>query len=487
MIRAPLPAPEDAALFSPEVARTIVQADRLAFETGQPQTYQLAVGDGDTRRIFDAVKTPVRGPDGKLGGLVDVLHEVKGTAQTEEKHKQALRDLQHRLEEQALAHKSAEDRLRQSHEQECAALQNARENSEDSWNEQLAELRRRLDEKTIEHAEAQTLLSQQQQLQPEDFEKRVAAERAAAERAFEAELEQVRAEHAKKLHAAVAEEQKRGDELVELAQAEHAQTLSEYQSAWETSETALQQAKKELEELRQRTSPSEASVAARQEREELIRRLAEQTAAKLGLEESLRRAHEKVQGLKERLAQPRDLNPHQIEEIRRQAAAELEKKGHEDRIGWQERLDLAAQEHEHQFRSAKDTWERTQADFERRLAEAHSRHEELQGEVARLTQPRELDPQQVEEVRRLAAVEHERKWSEDRTGWQNRLDLAHQEHDERFRSAQESWRQTLADYDRRLTKAPIRLPKPMLFAINSNRAGYRCRRHAEKRKSWNCC
>ena len=37
---------EDAALFSPEVACTIIQADRVAFETGQPQSYQLAVGDG---------------------------------------------------------------------------------------------------------------------------------------------------------------------------------------------------------------------------------------------------------------------------------------------------------------------------------------------------------------------------------------------------------------------------------------------------------
>ncbi len=444
---------EDAALFSPEVARTIVQADRLAFETGQPQSYQLAVGDGDERRIFDAVKTPVRGPDGKLGGLVDVLHEVKSTPQGEEKHKQALRDLERRLEEQALAHKTSEDRLRQSHEKQCAALHTARQNSEDSWNEQLAELRRRLDEKTIEHAEAQTLLSQLPQEQDEDFEERVAGERASAERAYEAKLETTRAEHAKHLQAAVAAEQQRGDELVELAQQEHAQTLAEYQSAWETSEAALQQAKNELEELRGRSTQPEASVAARQEREELIQRLAEQTAAKLGLEESLRRAHEKLQGLKERIAQPRDLNQHQVEEIRRQAAAELERKWNEDRAALQQRLDLTAQEHEKQIRSAQDAWQRTQADYERQLAEARSRHEELQGETARLAQPRELDPQQVEEVRRLAATEHERKWSEDRTAWQNRLDLANQEHDQRFRSAQESWRQTLADYDRRLAEA----------------------------------
>ena len=258
------------------------------------------------RRVFDAVKTPVVGPDGKLKGLVDVFHEVTNNARSEQKVEKAVREFEQKLEEQAATHKSAEARLRQNHEKECTALQAARQNSEDSWAEQLAELRRRLDEKTIEHAEAQSLLEQMPGQHSKEFDDRLAAERELPhEREFKAELENVRAEHASHLQNAVLDTQKRGEELVRQKEQEHTRTVAEYQSAWETAEEALHQAKKELQELRERSIQPEASDAAKEEREELIRRVAEQTAAKLGLEESLRRAHEKIRLLKDRVAQPR--------------------------------------------------------------------------------------------------------------------------------------------------------------------------------------
>ena len=453
-----IPGAEDASLFSPEVARTIIQADRTAFETGQPQNYQLAVGDGDARRVFDAVKTPVVGPDGKLKGLVDVFHEVTNTARSEQKLDKALREFEQRLEEQATTHKSAEARLRQSHEKECAAIQTARQNSEDSWAEQLTELRRRLDEKTIEHAEAQSLLEQVPKQHSKEFDDRLAAEVAAAKVKFQAELEKVRTEHADHLQDTVLTEQQRGEELVRRKEEEQTRTVAEYQAAWEASEEALHQAKKELEELRERTAQPEVPDAIRQEREELIRRVAEQTAARLGLEESLRRAQEKIQILKDRVAQQRDLDPQQAEEIRRLAAAEHEQKANESLAAWQQRLVRAGHEHDERFRSAEQAWQQ-------RLDLAAQEHAERFQTAAQSWQ-KSLDATGQERDQRLeeaeknwqsrfdaAAQEHDRHFQSAQQSWQQRLDQALQEQEERHRSAQENWRQTLGDYDRRLTEA----------------------------------
>jgi PAS domain S-box-containing protein len=453
-----IPGAEDASLFSPEVARTIIQADRAAFETGQPQRYQLAVGDGDVRRVFDAVKTPVVGPDGKLNGLVDVFHEVTHNARSDQKLEKAVREYEQRLEEQAAAHKSAEARLRQNHEKECVGIQTARQNSEDSWAEQLAELRRRLDEKTIEHAEAQSLLEKMPHEHSKEFDDRLAAERAAAKREFQAELERVRDEHESHLQETALEEQQRGEELLRQKEQEHSQTVAEYQAAWEASEEALHQAKKELQELREQSDQPDASDAAKQEREELIRRVAEQTAARLGLEESLRRAHEKTQILKDRAARPRDLDPQQAEEIRRLVAAEHEQKANESLAAWQQRLELAGQEHAERFQSAEQAWQQ-------RLDLAAQERDERFQTAAQSWQQR-LDATGQERDRRLeeaeknwqsrldaAAQENDRQFQSAQQGWQQRLDQALQEQEARNRAAQENWRQTLGDYDRRLTEA----------------------------------
>ncbi len=507
---------EDAALFSPEVARTIIQADRQAFESGQPQNYQLAVGEGDTGRVFDAVKTPILGPDGKLCGLVDVLHEATSRALNEEKHKKTHRELEMRLEEQVASHKSSQDRLRDNHEKECEALQNARQNVEESLNEQLAELRRRLDEKTIEHAEAQALLDELTQKHAEELGGHVTAGKEAAEREFQAQLERLKAEHAGHVQNAVKKEQQRGEGLMHLAQQEHAQSLAEYQDVWELTEQNLQQARKELEEHKARTTNTIEADAARQEREEMIQRLAEQTAARLGLEESLRRAHERIDELKTRLGQPALPDHKHIEEVHRQAASEHEQKWNEAQVLWQHRLVQVSEDHDQRLQAAQDGWQRQQADYERQLAEARDRHhDEIAHLQNQLAEPRGLDPQQTEEVRRQALAEQERKWHEERHAlqqqlgqtradhqrtletvraehdrkleeerarweqrlhqsnhelgqsstalerkwederarWQQRLDQAHQQHEERYRSADESWRQTFGDYDRRLTEA----------------------------------
>jgi PAS domain S-box-containing protein len=445
---------EDAALFSPEVARDIIQADRLAFESGQPQCYQLAVGDGAERRIFNAVKTPIVGPDGKLSGLVDVFHEVTAAALNEEKLRKAHRDLERRLEEQAAVHKSSLEQLSRAHEKACAELHAVHENTQDSLNEQLAELRQRLDEKTIAHAEAESLLAALPDKHAQEFEEKLAAERAADELAWNAKFGKLEDEHATRLESAVQEERQKGGGLLQLAQQEHAQSLAEYQAAWEAAEEALQKANEELETLRNEPTQSADAIAAREERAELIRRVAEQTAARLGLEESLRRANEKIQKLKQTLAQPRELDQQQAEQIRRQVTHEFEQKIGESQTAWQRRLDLALGEHEQRFAAAQEFWRQLQADYERQLSEARDKHLEvvrhLQEQQAR---PAELDQHQVDEIRRLAETDLERKWHGERADWQQRLEQTAQEHDQRLRDAQNSWRQTLTDYDRRLTEA----------------------------------
>jgi PAS domain S-box-containing protein len=507
---------EDAALFSPEVARNIIQADREAFETGQPQSYQLAVGEGETGRVFDAVKTPILGPDGKLCGLVDVLHEATARALNEEKLKKAHRELELRLEEQAATHKNAQDRLRGSHQKECEALQNARQNVEESLNEQLAELRRRLDEKTIEHAEAQALLDELAQKHADELDGHLAAEKETARREHQDQLDRLKTEHAGQLENAVKKEQQRGEGLLHLAQQEHATALSEYQDVWELTEQSLQQARKDLEEHRAKVAGSVDAAALGQEREEMIQRLAEQTAARLGLEESLRRAHERIEELKSQLDQPAPPDHEHIEEIRHQVASEHEQKWNEAQVLWQHRLVQVSEDHDLRLQTAQEGWQRLQTDYERQLAEARERHrDEIAHLQNQLAQPRGVDPQQVEEVRRQALAEQERKWHEERLAleqqlhetrtdhqrtldtvraesdrkleeerarweqrlqqsshevgqntaalerkweeerarWQRRLDESNQQHEERYRSAEENWRQTFGDYDRRLTEA----------------------------------
>ena len=405
---------EDAALFSPEVARTIIQADRLAFESGQPQSYQLAVGDGAERRIFSAIKTPVLGPDGKLGGVVDVFHEVTNTASSEENLKRGIRDLERRLEEQASAHKASESRVRHAHEKECAELHKLRQNSEESWNEQLAELRRRLDEKIAELEEARALLAELSQNRSQDIEERLSGDRVAAEQAFTKELNRVKAEHSSHVQNAVQEERQRGDDLMQLAQQEHAQALAEYQAAWESAEHALQQAKNELADLRSRSTQPKENAAVRQERKELIHRLAEQTAARLGLEESLRRAQEKVEEWKTRLAKPPEPDQHKLDEIRNLAAAdaaERERKWNEERAEWQHRLDLASREHEQRLSSAQDNWRQTLAEYDRRLTEARdhgveneSLREQLEQSRRDALQARREKEKVAEQLKSLVAV-----------------------------------------------------------------------------------
>lgn len=380
---------EDAALFSPEVARAIVQADRDAFESGQPQTYQLAVGEGEERRVFEAIKTPLVGPEGKLTGLVDVFREKTRAALGEEKHKKAIRDLERRLEEQTAAHKNAEQRQREAYEKELTVR---KDESENSLNAQLDEMRRLLDEKTADHAETQALLNEATQAHASELENHSASARSALERDFESRLEKLKADHALELKEAVALEQQRGDELIQLAQQEQARAVAEYQSAWEASEEALQRAKTELDALRSRPAQPEENGAMVKDREALIQRLAEQTAARLGLEESLSRAQERHRTMKDELDQAARQNPEQLEEIRRQAAAEHEQK-----------------------------WNQAQVDWQHRLVQNN--------------------------------LEHERRLQTEQAEWQQELERTRRDQEEHLRSVQENWRQTMGEYDRRLTEA----------------------------------
>ena len=73
--------------------------------------------------------------------------------------------------------------------------------------------------------------------------------------------------------SAVVAEKQRGDSLLQLTKQEHAYALAELQASCELSEEALQHAQNRASRAAQRTSQPEEGVAAKQEREEMILRL----------------------------------------------------------------------------------------------------------------------------------------------------------------------------------------------------------------------
>jgi len=141
----------------------------------------------------------------------------------------------------------------------------------------------------------------------------------------------LKAEHAGHVQHAVKKAQQRAEGLMHLASQEHDRALSEYQDVWELTKIVCNRPGKNWKSTGQgdqRGGPDRSPART----EEMIQRLAEQTAARLGLEDRWRRAHERIDELKNHGDQPAQVDPKLIEEIRRQAVSEHEQNGTKPRF-----------------------------------------------------------------------------------------------------------------------------------------------------------
>ena len=78
---------DDAALFPPDVAQHLKQDDRQVIESGETQEFEETVVVEGSRRTFLNTKTPWRGAQGTILGVIGIAHDIterKKMADTQE-------------------------------------------------------------------------------------------------------------------------------------------------------------------------------------------------------------------------------------------------------------------------------------------------------------------------------------------------------------------------------------------------------------------
>ena len=347
------------------VAERLAEAEENVWETGQPRSGEIGVGEGEGRATYATVHTPVRDEAGAVVGLIEIVRDVSGQRRAE----QAARD--HRRLGEALT--AADAARRQAEETHRAALAELTERLRrgDAERHRLQEAAAEAARRAEESALAQNLADEALRQARADFERDLESALAGQQRA-EDELRQARAEwerraeHDEGLRQALETAQATAARHEEVIAGQH-EERGRLREECRTLRARVEELGQALEEARQRAPRDEGEVIAL--REALGRGEEELSAARARLDE----ARAALASAREQTAGRDDDIRHLREELsRRDEAAQA----------------LAAR-YESETRRLGDELRRHQDGYTTACDEARRRDEAWRREVAELTAARE--------------------------------------------------------------------------------------------------